>query len=301
MKLRQLRYFVTVAEELHFGRAADRLAISQSPLSQQIIALERELGVQLFVRTRRSVALTAVGAQWLTQVRRVLADAEELPATARRLSRGEIGSLSLAFVSTADYGILPDLLRTYRTTHPQVQVQLREATSDVQIEALLDQEIDAGLVIPPRGGKFPASLAYTPLVSERLILALPKSWAADGSVPRRSEKLALRTLADAPLIIFPRRSAPALYDMIIDCYAAQGAMPRITQEAIQMQTIVSLVSAGLGVALVPESIRNLRRTGVDYRELTNPVPQVETGLLWRRQGTSSALKGFVKAARELKH
>ena len=126
MDLRQLRYFVTVAEELHFGRAARRLAMTQPPLSQQIQALEEEIGVQLFVRTRRSVMLTPAGQQWLPEVRRVLADAAALPGLAQRLARGEVGSLALAFVSTADYGILPDLLRHFRARHPEVQLQLRE-------------------------------------------------------------------------------------------------------------------------------------------------------------------------------
>jgi DNA-binding transcriptional LysR family regulator len=298
MDLRQLRYFVAVAEELHFGRAADRLTMTQPPLSQQIQALEQELGVPLFARTRRSVALTPVGAQWLPEVRRVLADAAALPGLARRLARGEVGSLSLAFVSTADYGVLPSLLRQYGERHPDVHLQLREATSDVQIEALLSGEIDAGLVIPPRPVVFPASLAYLPLVHEPLVAAVPEGWRPAG---RRASvtKIALADIAQAPLIIFPRRSAPAFYDIITGYYAAQGLAPRIGQEAIQMQTIVSLVSAGMGVALVPRSLCNLRRTGVVYLELDGPVPEIETGLVWRRQAATPALQSFVEIARTL--
>lgn len=164
MDLRQLRYFVTVAEELHFGRAAARLAMTQPPLSQQIRALEEELGVTLFHRTQRSVALTPVGARWLVEVRRVLAEAGALPALAQRLARGEVGSMSLAFVSTADYGILPAMLRHFRDARPDVQVQLREATSDVQIEALLADEIDAGVVIAHHTGSVPGELEYLSLI-----------------------------------------------------------------------------------------------------------------------------------------
>ena len=286
MNLRQLKYFVAVAEELHFGRAANRLAISQPPLSQQIMALEEELQVQLFTRTRRSVELAPVGSQWLPDVRRLLADADELAAKARRLAKGEVGSLSLAFVSTADYGALPELLRKYRATHPQIQVRLREATSDVQIDALLREEIDAGLVIPPEGSRFPRSLEYTRLVREKLVLATPETWKGDA-------KAALR---EFPLIIFPRQIAPAFHDAIVAYYASQGLSPLIDQEAVQMQTIVSLVSAGMGVALVPESLRNLRRTGVVYRDLKGSVPQIETGVLWSRQRVSAALRGFLKCA-----
>jgi DNA-binding transcriptional LysR family regulator len=307
MDLRQLRYFVTVAEELHFGRAAERLAMTQPPLSQQIQALEQELGVQLFARTRRSVALTAVGAQWLPEVRRVLADAAALPALAQRLARGETGSLTLTFVSTADYGILPGLLRQFGERHPDVSLQLREATSDVQIDALLAGESDAGLVIPPQPVSFPATLGYLPLARERLVLAVPERWqpaSRHGQARLRRGEVALAEAADVPLILFPRRSAPAFYDIITGCYAAQGLTPRVGQEAIQMQTIVSLVSAGMGVALVPESLRHLRRTGVRYLDLSadlapHVTPYVETGLIWRRQAMTPALQSFVEIARTM--
>ncbi len=183
MDLRQLRYFVTVAEELHFGRAARRLAMTQPPLSQQIQALEEEIGVQLFARTRRSVMLTPTGQQWLPEVRRVLADAAALPGLAQRLARGEVGSLALAFVSTADYGILPELLRHFRARHPEVQLQLREATSDVQLEALAEGAIDAGLVIRPQLAVLPHGLSYLPLVREPLVLAVPDGWRPPVSPP----------------------------------------------------------------------------------------------------------------------
>lgn len=181
MDLRQLRYFVTVAEELHFGRAAARLAMTQPPLSQQIRALEEELGVALFHRTQRSVALTPVGARWLVEVRRVLAEAGALPALAQRLARGEVGSLSLAFVSTADYGILPAMLRHFRDARPDVQVQLREATSDVQIEALLADEIDAGVVIAHHIGSVPGELEYRPLAREGWCWPCPRRARRNGA------------------------------------------------------------------------------------------------------------------------
>ncbi|WP_296223574.1 LysR substrate-binding domain-containing protein [Ralstonia sp. UBA689] len=298
MDLRQLRYFVAVAEELHFGRAAERLSMTQPPLSQQIRALEEELGVMLFHRTQRSVALTPVGARWLVEVRRVLAEAVALPALAQRLARGEVGSLSLAFVSTADYGILPALLRHFRNARPDVQLQLREATSDVQIEALLADEIDAGVVIAHHAGSVPGELEYRPLVRERLVLAVPASRAAQWRVGP-GQAIALADAATEPLIIFPRRSAPALYDIITGYHAAHGGgdtATRIGQEAIQMQTIVSLVSAEMGVALVPASLCNLQRTGVVYLELAAPSPFIETGLVWRRDAASPVLPWFVASA-----
>ncbi|RQR29208.1 MULTISPECIES: LysR substrate-binding domain-containing protein [unclassified Burkholderia] len=292
--LRQWRYFVTVADERHFGRAAERLSMTQPPLSQAIRALEDALGVALFVRTKRSVALTAVGAALLPDVRRLLASADALPPLARRLARGEAGSLSLAFVSTADYGLLPSLLRAFGARYPQVRLQLAEATSDVQIDELVAGRIDAGLVIPPVPPRHAAGLSYLPVVREPLVVAMPAAAAPD--LPE-DEPVHLADVAALPLVIFPRRLAPGFYDIITGCYGAAGETPRIGQEAIQMQTIVSLVSAGMGVALVPQSLCNLRRTGVVYRPLAGGAPVVETGLVWRTGDVSPVLAGFIDVVR----
>ncbi|HIC7208107.1 LysR family transcriptional regulator [Burkholderia stabilis] len=291
--LRQWRYFATVADERHFGRAAERLSMTQPPLSQAIRALEDALGVALFVRTKRSVALTAVGAALLPDVRRLLASADALPPLARRLARGEAGSLSLAFVSTADYGLLPSLLRAFGARYPQVRLQLAEATSDVQIDELVAGRIDAGLVIPPVPPRHAAGLSYLSVVCEPLVVAMP---AAASDAPE-DEPVRLADVAALPLVIFPRRLAPGFYDIITGCYGAAGETPRIGQEAIQMQTIVSLVSAGMGVALVPQSLRNLRRTGVVYRPLAGQAPVVETGLVWRTGDVSPVLAGFIDVVR----
>ncbi|WP_321804731.1 LysR substrate-binding domain-containing protein [Burkholderia sp. BCC1993] len=292
--LRQWRYFVTVADERHFGRAAERLSMTQPPLSQAIRALEDALGVALFARTKRSVALTAVGAALLPDVRRLLASADALPPLARRLARGEAGSLSLAFVSTADYGLLPSLLRAFGARYPQVRLQLAEATSDVQIDELVAGRIDAGLVIPPVPPRHAVGLSYLPVVREPLVVAMPAAAAHGVS---EDEPVHLADLAALPLVIFPRRLAPGFYDIITGCYGAAGETPRIGQEAIQMQTIVSLVSAGMGVALVPQSLRNLRRTGVVYRPLAGDAPVVETGLVWRTGDVSPVLAGFIDVVR----
>ncbi|KVO49130.1 LysR family transcriptional regulator [Burkholderia ubonensis] len=293
--LRQWRYFVTVAEERHFGRAAARLSMTQPPLSQAIRALEDLLGVALFVRTKRSVALTAVGAALLPDVRKLLEAADALPPRAQSLARGETGSLALAFVSTADYGLLPSLLRAFGARYPQVRLQLAEATSDVQIEELAAGRIDAGLIIPPVPPRHAAELSYLPVVREPLVLAMPAA-AAPADAPEDAP-VRLADVAALPLVIFPRRLAPGFYDIITGCYGAAGATPRIGQEAIQMQTIVSLVSAGMGVALVPQSLRNLRRTGVVYRPLADGAPVVETGLVWRTGDVSPVLAGFIDIVR----
>ncbi|MBN3727253.1 LysR substrate-binding domain-containing protein [Burkholderia sp. Ac-20379] len=293
--LRQWRYFVAVADERHFGRAATRLSMTQPPLSQAIRALEEALGVALFVRTRRSVELSAVGAALLPEVRRLLAAAEALPPLATSLARGEAGTLALAFVSTADYGLLPALLREFGARYPRVRLKLTEATSDVQLEMLAAGRIDAGLVIAPLPPRHAAGLSYLTVAREPLVLAMPEQ-AAPGA---EAEPVRLDALTDLPLVIFPRRLAPGFYDIITGCYGALGLTPRIGQEAIQMQTIVSLVSAGMGVALVPQSLRNLRRTGVAYRPLAGGAPIVETGLVWRTQEVSPVLAGFVDIVRRL--
>lgn len=287
MDLRQLRYFVTVAEELHFGRAADRLHMTQPPLSQAIQALEAEIGTRLFARTKRTVALTPVGEAWLVHVRELLEAADALPGIAQRLSRGELGSLKLAFISIADYSVLPPLLSRYRASYPGVQVYLQEATSDVQIESLLAGEIDAGLILPPAA--LHVSCDYLPLFREPLIAAVPEAWNAR----RRAG-----ALTGEPLILFPRQSAPAFHDLITGYFTKRGVAPQIGQEAVQMQTILSLVSAGLGVALVPRSMLNLGRLGVRYLPLEGEAPEIETGLVWRRADTSPALRRFIEVARK---
>ncbi|WP_133650795.1 LysR family transcriptional regulator [Paraburkholderia flava] len=324
--LRQLRYFIAVAEEKHFGRAATRLSMTQPPLSQAIRALEDTLGVELFARTRRSVELTQVGADLLPEVRRLLAAAEALRPLAQSLARGEAGVLSLAFVSTADYGLLPLLLRDFGVRHPRVRLQLTEATSDVQIEELVAGRIDAGLVIAPLPPRHAAQLSWLPIAREPLVIAMSSALAAriDAGPVTGSRKrgaagvrahsaaaaaaeagdggwnpipISLADVADEPLVVFPRRLAPGFYDIIMDCYGVAGLAPRIGQEAIQMQTIVSLVSAGMGVALVPQSLRNLRRTGVVYRPLREAVPAIETGLVWRTAEVSPVLAGFIEIVR----
>ena len=294
VEMRQLRYFVAVAEEKHFGRAAIRLHMTQPPLSQAIQALEADIGGLLFARTKRSVALTPAGLALLPEARRILQQAGTLPDLVRRASTGESGLLTLAFVSTADYSILPPLLREFREAFPHVQIDLRESTSDLQLEQLAQGQIDAGLLIPPLPDQAKRGLDYLPVLTEPLILAAPSGHKA----LRVKGKLRLSALSDLPLIIFPRRISPGFHDTILACFRNAGQTPHIGQEAIQMQTIVGLVSAGMGVALVPQSVSNLKRPGVDYRELEDATSQIETGLAWRKDNTSPVLQAFLELLRK---
>ena len=293
-ELRQLRYFVTVAEELHFGRAAQRLHMTQPPLSQAIQQLENSLGTSLFERTRRSVALTAAGRALLPEARRLLQDADGLKALALRAATGESGRLSLAFVTSADYSVVPQALRKFRLAFPSVHIELQEATTDVQLELLADRKLDLGILIPPLPDKLKTELDYLPLISEPLVLVLTEG----SDITRIKGKIPLSRCADQPLIIFPRRLAPAFYDQILGCFRDAGLTPHIGQEAIQMQTIVGLVSAGMGIALVPQSVSNLKRPGVEYRAFREHSPLVETGLAWRRDNDSPVLAAFLDLMRK---
>lgn len=293
LELRQLRYFVAVAEEMHFGRAARRLHMTQPPLSQAIQVLEGQLGVELFSRTRRSVALTAAGRALLPEAQRLLHQAETLPQLAQRAAAGESGSLSISFVSMADYSVLPRVLREFRSVYPSVHIQLQEATTDLQFDLLGAGEIDLGILVLPLPDKLKTDLDFLPVLSEPLVLAMP-----EGLVGKRGTAVRLEQVADQALIIFPRRLAPAFHDQILGRFRDAGLTPRVGQEAIQMQTIIGLVSAGMGIALVPQSVSNLQRPGVEYRKLADAGAPIDVGLAWRRDNDSPVLSAFVELMRK---
>jgi DNA-binding transcriptional LysR family regulator len=292
IELRLWRQFVTLAETLHFGRAATRLHMTQPPLTQAIAQLERLLGVRLFDRTKRSVQLTEVGETLVPQARELLARAQSLPAQARAAAEGEAGRLRLGFISTVGFTLLPTWVRAFRAAHPRVQLDLLEATSDVQLPALERGDLDAGFLLHSPGFA-PAGLQHLRVAREPLVLAIPEQHAL---ATARSLPLA-RVLAE-PLVMFPRRILPSLHDAVFGVYHAAGREPQVAQEAIQMQTIVNLVSAGLGLAWVPQSVREFQRQGVVYRAPpgARTLPQCETSLVWRPSGPG-ALARFVEFAR----
>ena len=278
VELRLWRQFIAVAEELHFGRAAVRLHMTQPPLTQAIAHLEQLLGVRLFERTKRSVQLTAAGITLLPEARELLARALALPARARAAAHGEMGRLRLAFVSTVGFGLLPEWVREFRALYPQVECELIEATGDVQLQALERGDADAGFMLHSPGFA-PPGLHQLRIAREPLFVALPELHPLAGS-----RGLSFAAVLREPLVIFPRRILPSLHDAIFAMYHAAGRTPHIAQEAIQMQTIVNLVSAGLGIAWVPESVRQFQRAGVVYRRIAGAkareVPASETSLVW---------------------
>jgi DNA-binding transcriptional LysR family regulator len=303
--LRVWRQFLAVAEELHFGRAAARLHMTQPPVTQAIAQLEKALGVLLFDRTRRRVALTPAGEALLPEVRELLARAQALPAQARAAAAGEVGRVRLAFVSTIGFERLPAWVRDFRAASPQVALELVEATGDVQLDALARGEIDVGLMLHSPGFA-PPGLERLAVASEPLVLAVPAQHPL-----ARAGKVALADVLAEPLVIFPRRIVPSLHDAIFALYHAAGRAPRVAQEAIQMQTIVNLVWGGLGVAWVPESVTQFRRDGVVYRDAAEfapmrggasgrrrvALPACETSLVWPVEGDQPALRRFVEFVR----
>lgn len=292
MELRHLRYFVTLAEELHFGRAAEKLHIAQPPLSQQIKQLEQELGFELFHRTKRRVELTDAGKIFLIQVQEIFRQLEQAVEIGRQTSRGEVGQLVIGFVSSAAYNILPHILRNFRNNFPDVNLELHELTTTEQLQQLQSGKIDIGFIRPPVDNK---DFGHQIVFEETLILALPENHPKAMSLSELiASTVSLRLLHDEKFILFPRSLAPVLYDLIITLCQQAGFNPIVSQEAIQMQTIVSLVAAGMGVAIVPESLQNLQRTGVVYKILQETTPKVAIAMIWRKNQISPMVENFLQ-------
>lgn len=291
MELRHLRYFVTLAEELHFARAASRLGIAQPPLSQQIRALEEELGVLLFFRTKRRVELTAAGGAFLEESRKVLAQAERAVLTARRAGRGEVGQLEVGFVSSVVYGKAQSIFRLMRARYPDVSLTLRELTSEEQVEQVKGFRLDVGLIRPPVANA--ETLTVRVIGREPLVVVLPRLHPL-----ARRRRIAMEALAGEPFLQIPRLVAPGFYDQFIGICSRAGFSPRVVQEARSTQTIVSLVAGGMGVSLVPASMQNLQRTGVVYRPLKPPVPTSDLAVMWRPDDESPSLRRFLEIVRE---
>lgn len=290
MELRHLRYFVMVAEELHFGRAAERLHMTQQPLSQQIYQLEAELGVSLFHRTKRRIQLTDAGKVFFEESRHLLLQADQAMEKARQAARGEIGRLSIGFSGFATYSVLPKVLQTFRERFPQVELNLEEMTTSVQIQALQEKQIHLGLMIPPVNDK---SLLVELLLQEPLVVVLPET-----HLLAKKPELALSALANEPFILVPRHLEPGYYDQCISLFQQAGFSPKVVQKASQKQTILGLVSAGMGVSLAPASIRNICRAGVVYTNLSTSA-KVNLAAVWQQDETSSVLQAFLEVVREI--
>jgi DNA-binding transcriptional LysR family regulator len=290
MELRQLRYFVIVAEELNVTRAAKLLQMAQPPLSQQMHHLEQELGVTLFHRVRRRIELTEAGQVFLEEARRTLAQAEHARWMAQRAQRSEIGRLVMGFVSEATYDLLPAMLQAYRARFPQVEVVLHEMTTTQQVQALQKGSIHLGLLRPPIAE---AGLSLHVIRQEPFVSVLPAHARFAGE-----ERLSLLALAEEPFILFPRAISPGIYDQVIGLCNQAGFSPQIVQEATELHTILGLVAVDIGVSLLPASVRLLRSQGVFYRVLDQTATQARTALAWRQDSRSSVVAAFLDIARQ---
>ena len=289
--LRLLRYFVAVAEELHFRRAAERLHVAQPGLSQQIKVLERRIGVRLLERTSRQVRLTAAGGLLLAESRRLLAETERALDRVRRTGRGEIGRLTVAAIGSATYDVVPRLLRAHRERYPDVEVVLREMSTPAQVHALRAGEIDVGLLRLPADT---ADLATHTVREDRMALMLPEVHPL-----ARKARIPLHALAREPLIIFPAAPRPSWADTVIAACRDAGFEPIVAQEAMESATVVSFVAAGIGIAVVPEGLRVLARAGVVFRLVAPPAPVTRLAAVYRTGAPPPTVESFLGLVRKL--
>jgi DNA-binding transcriptional LysR family regulator len=284
MELRHLRYFVAVAEHGHVTRAAESLGIQQPPLSQQIKALEDELGVQLLRRKPRGVELTDAGTAFLERARAILGEVDRAFASTRRTARGEEGRVVVGFTSSAPFHpFVPRVIRMFREASPHVSLVLEESGSSDLVQGLHSEMIDAAFIRSPVADV--VDLLVQPLLDERMLVALPTGHAL---ASRANAPLALAELANHTFILYKRPGAPGLYDSIIAACRGAGFSPRVGQEAPRIVSTLNLVAAGLGVSIVPESLRRLQMDGVVYRELADDAHLTAPLILACRRGENSA-------------
>lgn len=274
MDIRSITCFVTIAEELHFRRAAERLHLTQPSLSQRIRALENEIGTDLFARDRRGVALTPAGQAFLEPARRAIENARIAKEQALRAARGEVGRLRLGFTVIAFYGLLPQALQAFRRRYPDVEVDLEEMNSPSLETALTSGSIDLAILHPPLAHP---DLVVRTLPQEPLMLALPESHPL-----AMLEDVPIARLADEPMLIAPRHIGPSIYDSMIALFQAEGITPRIVQEVTPMTTLSGLVAAGTGLGFVTRGLSLQPRPGVVYRPVTPTPPSLPMAASWMK-------------------
>ena len=291
-EMRQARYFVAVAEELHFGRAAEVLQMSQPPLSQAIRALEKQVGARLFDRTSRSVALTEAGQAFLRECRVLLADAERAEQVARHTQAGLTGTIRLGAVTSAFADPLPGILEKFRAERPAAMLRVREVDTHDGRDAVLRGELDAVLV---RQVPSDRRLRSLPLRRDHFVAALPATHplAAESSAP-----LDLAALADEYWVWLPRRISPNYHDELVAACRHYGFSPTATHTANSIASQLAMVACGLGVTLVPNASAAQHRRGVIYRELTHTLELVELSLLWRAGDDEPLVKAFMATAKD---
>ncbi len=294
MELRHLRYCVAVADARHFTRAAKQLGIGQPPLSQQIQALERELGTPIFKRLPRGVALTNAGAAFVEDARRILKDVELATERAMRVARGEVGRVRVGMINSAPFHpLIPRLIREFRRQYPNVALSLEEGTTPDLAAAVRAQAVDVAFVRPLLDDEL--GLCVEPLLDEDLVIALPS-----GHPLTRRTHVPLMALSIEPFVLFPRAVGAGLHDEIISACRNAGFSPRIVQETSQVTSIVNLVAAGLGVSIVPASMQQVHSDGVSYRAIQKPTPKARLSLIFRDADRSAPqIRGLLELTRSL--
>lgn len=278
--LRRMEQFIAVAEELHFHRAAERLNMSQPPLTSAIQKLEEDLGVKLIKRGNRVLGLTLAGETFVSEARETLRQAEKAITSTVDVAEGRTGVLRLGYVGSALYGRLPDVIRKFRASHPKVRLELREATTTAQITALRDGMLDIGILIPPL--EQAEDVEQTLFDRDRLCMAIPK----DHPLSKRSE-LTLADLADEPFILWPMVEGRSFHLQVIRLCAKADFVPTITQEAHGMHAVLSLVSVGGGVSVIPQSMSGFRGDQISYHPLSDPETAFDLVMGYRQLSPSA--------------
>ncbi|MDW8848269.1 LysR substrate-binding domain-containing protein [Erwinia sp. MMLR14_017] len=282
IELRHLRYFIAVAEELHFGRAAQRLNISQPPLSQQIQILEQQIGARLFARTNRSVQLTAAGMQFLNDARQIMQSVTQAADKAARLHRGEEGELRIGFTSSAPFiTAVSDALFTFRQRHPGVHIQMQEINTRQQLEPLNEGRLDLGVM---RNTPLPETLAHQLLLREPLCAVLPRDHRLAGKAA-----ISVTELAQEPFVFFDPQVGTALYTETLALLQRYAVAPNIAQEVGEAMTILGLVATGLGISILPASFSRIRLDDVRWLALKEQDAWSEVWLVWSRRRETTAV------------
>lgn len=285
MELPHLRYFVAVAEELSFTKAAARLNMAQPPLSQQIRKLEAQLGVTLLRRTKRRVELTEAGRVFLRQSYQAIQSIEQGVVLAQRADRGEIGRLAIGILVYISYTLIPPILRDFRAKYPGVHIELRFLTNALQIAALQSGQVDVCFVRPPIESP---EIASKLISRERFILAMPATHPLAGK-----SAVSIKQLRDDPFIMYVRELGPTFYGSLFQFCARAGFSPKVALEVSQINAAVGLVGSGIGVALVPQSMNQLHFDNVVYRPLVERAPNVDVLLAWQSGRPSELLQSFI--------
>jgi DNA-binding transcriptional LysR family regulator len=285
VELRQLRYFLAVAEERSFSRAAIRAGVSQPPLSRQIARLEAEIGVELFKRNKHGVEITQAGATFQTEIKSALAQLEYATKATRRSAKGQIGTLLLGFGGSAVYTFTPSLLKRFRRNFPDVELALHNVPVTSQLDALIAKRIDIGFLLLPVRNE---AIATRILLRDSLNVALPS-----GHYLSKRKEIPLSALSNCDFIVFPRAANFGFYEKVIELCAKANFVPKVVQEISPLESVIGLVAAGVGIAIVPSVARKFKIAEVVFTPIRERFATVDFAMAWRKVDSSPVVKAFV--------